>query len=741
MVKVPTINMDSEAVDSDTLALYLEALQRETLDRTKLMCGNNFGIVSQTSPKIFNTAGSNPLWVSVVDQYSCRVYSGACITASGRLIKLSSDTNISLVSLTENAVNVVFLQAEVVSDSETVFASTGEMVSTGTHIETTLRCLDYNTYIGLNTETREDTCVLAFVVFKRAGNSIVYESDSTWLRPWFSSQDREHRSRIGSGDVTESNPHGLGFNELTTAGLTIIDHLTSTGMILSKDSNISGVPGYLCFDDYEESDIKTDTTGQITKKSFFGGIGAHYLELKAYPNMICRVLGVADVNGNQFEYPCDYIPGSRILVFFSATKPTAVTIHYTRTPSLSIISETASSLTFNPIDNRERVISSGLSLATVKNTTAYIRRYGGIPVELRFQVNRSGEIEADPKVLVASKRPTEVPNNTQNVLATFLTPCYIGVGASRLGEALDILLAVKLTGTDNQGNAVEEILEFDKMTWEDTLDVVGVNEKHNQILYTKTSWSVLTSYEVLSNATYPLQSIDPSGYIQVYAKLDPARHKNAIIATAFWNGRQLKRISDSRRVLPVIRDGIYGQTSITSIGELIAGVNEIFTSQNDTQKRIQLIVSEDFQQPKYLNAPTVIWHGRELLDVDPLPQSVVDSALYTNVYRSRNLPVRKLPEANLGIIVVLHNVDTTKVGDGSVRVVLRDELQTAECSLNPYTGDFTRRTFIAYFTYNWKSVSFVISGKCQGFSAYYVNPKTIDVSLIVEPETIWTKET
>jgi len=739
VIQVPTINPDSEALDSDKLSEHLQMLNEEVLIRSRLICSDNFGVISTTDPKIYNASSINPLWVALLGQYACTVASGSAITKSGKLVTLGSASEVTLVSLVEGAYNVVFLQSELVSDSEHVMSSTGEQSITGSHYETHLKCLDLSSYNSMSVGSRENTCILAFVVFSASGNKLVLSSTYyTELRPWFSSVDREHRSRIGSGDVTETNTHGLGLNDLSSGGVKLYSQLTSTGMILSKDSSISGMPGYLCFDEYSATDIKVDNTGEVTKRSFFTGVGVYYLELNIYPNTICSVLGPADSQGNRYEYAVDHISGTRILVFYSSVRPGAVSVYYTRSPTLSIVSETPSSLSFAQVDNQELVVASGEALSAVKNTSIFVRKYSGIPVNLRVQVTSSGELVLDPKVVLSAKRPNEISLVKQYVNLEFTSPCYVGIGASKLGDASDLNVAVKLTGIDNQGLAAEEVLEFDQTTWADTVDVVGTSENYKQIKYTSTSWKSLVSVEVVNDSTYPLVSCDPSGYIQAYAKLDPAKHKNTLIATAFWNGRELKRLEDVRRILPSIRDGFYGNTPITNIGELVAGVSEIFTSQDMARQRIQVVASEDFQEPKYLNAPTVIWQGRGILDVDPLPETVVDSSLYTNVYRSRNIPLRKMPQDNLGLVVVLYNVDSTRINNGSVRVVVRDDTVTSECALKLYANDYTKRTFIGYFTKNWKSVSFVISGKCQGFAAYYVNPTNFDTNLVVVPTLIWS---
>lgn len=736
MNAIPSINIDSEALDSDALSKHLDMLGNEVALRTRLMCADNYGIVSNTDPAVYQSTSVNPLWVVISDQYTCSVASGSAVTKSGLVISLDT-SDISLTAVSEGAYNIIYAQAELVEDDDFVLSSNGEQVSTGTHVTSVLKCSDLAAYLSLSTTVRESTVVLALVQFSTSGNTLVQEMSGVVIRPWFSSVDREHRSKIGSGDVTSTNVHGLGLNDLSVGGVKLYEQLTTTGMILSKDSSVSGTPGYLCSDAYSSSSIKTDATGEVTKRSFFTGVGVYYLELNTYPNVICAVLGDA-VNGNRFEYAVDHIPGTKILVFYASTKPGNVTVYYVRSPSLGITSETASSVTFSQVDNRELVVASGEALSAVKNTTAHIRRYSGIPVNLRMMVDATGSVVLDPKVVLASKHPTEIVGSIQEIKQTFQTPCFVGIGATKLGYSIDMYFAVRIVGTSTTGTALSEVVEFDSLRWSDNFDVIGTTETQNQIRYTKQVFSSVTSVEILNDALYPIRSCDPSGYLVVYAKLDPSKHRNALVATGFWNGRSLKRLEDARRILPVVRDGVYGVTPITSIGELISGVNEIFTSGNTASKRIQTIISEDFQQPRYLNAPSVVWQGREVLDVDPLPTTVVDSSLYENVYRSRSIPIRKLSHDNLGLAVVLYNVDYTRITAGSVRVILRDDKRTSECLLKMFADDFTNRTFLGYFDYNWKSVSFVISGKCQGFSAYYINPTTVDPAFQVTPTRLWS---
>ena len=609
------------------------------------------------------------------------------------------------------------------------------MIPTGSHYETELIALSKASYLSLDSEVRQRGCVLGLVTYYANGSSIAYSStDYSWVRPWFSSVDIAHRSKVGSGTASETNPHALTVGDLVdSSGMPIYRQLTRSGMLWSPDSSVSGIPGYMCSTTYATSDFLVDATGEVTKGSVYGGPGVYYLKLTSYPTFISRAMDLTYLSSSTstesgYQYIVDLIPGSRILVFLLKSLPVVgVKLYYHHTPSLEITSETSGSLTFAGIDSNELVITEGLSLSNVTSSTVFIRKYNGIPCNVEVVIRKTGDVILNPSVLAASLKPSYA-TSVQAVDSTFTNPMYIGIGATKLGVDNAQNLTVKLIGTDVDGNALVESVVLDYANWDDTIDVIASMNPTNQILWTTQPFATLTSYQVTVNT-----SNDSSGYFQIYTKLDPARAHVASLASFFWNKREMLQIRDARRILPVVRDGIYGVTSITSLGELMTASNLIINSETTTPQTVQLIASEDFQQPKYLDAESVVWEGRDFLDAPVISINTVDSSSYTNCYRSRVLPINKMPFQMCYVIVVLHNADSSKQELGAVRFIVEDYDGVYEVPAKLLATDVNKRTYLGLVgTINasstYRGISFVITGKCQGYSAFFVIPTNTSIS-------------
>lgn len=742
-MNIPGINLDSQAVSTDALSQYLTDLQTQLRARTRAICGDlNYGVISRTNPAA-ESATANPLWVGPgTSEYTAKVYAGIGVTASGDFLEIADTREIQLAVVSEGAENLVFMYLESVTNTVRVLTSTGKMVPTGSGLQTQLTVMSTADYLAMPQGLRDQGLVLASVTYYASGNTFLYtDSARSWLRPWFSSVDAEHRSHLGSGQATSNNPHATGINDLTDAsGRGVYSQLTKSGMVFSRDSSVSGIPGYLCSATYTASEFRIDNTGEVTKNSVFGGAGVFYVQLDAYATQILRVsdLDAIAADGtateNRYEYIVDLIPGTRVLVFVTDRVPTVgIQVHYLHTPTLEITSETAASLSFSGVDSQELVITEDLGLSDIQSAVVFIRKYNAIPMGLRVVARGTGVLALDPHVVAANQKPSVLGTQAVSVAETFTCPMYIGVGATKLGVSSNMELRVTLAGTNVDGQAITETLILNPTTWADTVDVIATQEPLKQVLWTRQSFASLDSYRVDSAI-----AVDASGYFQIYGRIDPARAHTAAVASMFWNKRELRDIRDIRRILPTVRDGIYGQTAISALGELITCTNQVLLSQSSTLLSVQLIASEDFQQPQYVDATTVIWEGREVLDTAVIPTNIGDSQPYTNCYRSRMLGMNKSPSQQVLVIVVLHNVDSARCGYGSVRVRVANYDQSYEVPLKLLANDSTNRTYIGLIepvsSQQYRGIGFVVSGKCQGYSAYFVIPNAADTTQSIPEE-------
>lgn len=349
----------------------------------------------------------------------------------------------------------------------------------------------------------------------------------------------------------------------------------------------------------------------------------------------------------------------------------------------------------------------------------------------------------DPGVL--AQATNVVDNTNRNLLAVPYVPktaMFVGVGAHGIGDNALFSMTAVVTGILEDNSIFSENLVFDNSTYSDMSLPPAIRENDKQVLFTTKSYVEIVSV-MIETAFHAFQGIQSTASVVVYGKLDASKHRYAALASGFWNGREAQSLRDIRRVLPVVRDGVYGVTAITSTAEVLVGANEIVSSASAQiqYKRVTLVCAEDFREPRFLDTSSVLWDGGEVLDCSVIPKEIVDSSPYKSCYRSRILPLRKYDSELCGFVVILNNAESSIVSEGCVRVVLERAPQynnnvlvdsgIAECVLKPMIGDLSGRIYIGYTSVNYRSAGFVISGRCSGFAAYFTNSSNVDPNYVV----------
>lgn len=731
-LSTPIINFSTGVLTSDLLRTHFQSLATYLRQSTQLLSGYGYGIVDPQDPTTNPDNLVKSLWVAAADTTNYTVLPGIAVAPSGDIMFQDASVSVGLVDLS-GGLNVIVLQYSVVDSAARSLTTSNQMVSNGQEFVSSTSCMTEQAYLALPFEQRQRCVVLAGVIYASTGNTLLTAptTQRPWLRKWFSFNDIEHRSHVGSGTVTATNPHGTGVGDLTVGDVKFYDQFTGSGLVVSKDVSVSGVPGYFCSDVFTSDDVKIDFTGEITSRSFFGGTHVRYVELSSVP---CQILSAYDT-ALELPISVDWIPGTRIVVLYLTVVPTTLSLSYTKSPSCSVSSTTSSSVNFAGMSSNELVISAGVQVKTLAQTSFPIRRFAGIPRAFNIYLDGTGFLVGDPSVLVPSQ--TLLGKTGVELLAATVVPdvqSYVGIGMHNAGFTPTMSVVVTVTGILPDGSTNVETITLNQTTYADVPVPPAMSENDQQVLFTQKSYTSITSVKATS-----VVDISSSCTFIVYTKLDPARHRFALLASGLWNGREAQDITDKRRVLPVVRDGVYGITALTAAAEVVVGANELISGTGSNAltvqnyKHVSLICAEDFNEPRYLDAVSVLWEGRSILDCAVIDKAQRDSSMYKSCYRSRLIPIRKYEAELCGFVVILNSADTSVIQEGCVRVVMKnDALDIVECVLKPMQGDLSGRIWIGYTSVNYRSAGFVISGRCSGFAAYFVNSANINVNYSVQ---------
>lgn len=723
------LNCDFGVLSADNLRTHLEFLRQEMRRRTKILGGGSYGIVDSEDPQYRVDGAVRPLWpaFSVDSKMRVTVGTGIAVTPNGEILELVEPQTVDLAGLVDGAESLVLLRYSEVDSEEIGYSVDGVATSVGRVAKVELVSLTKAEYLDPTITTAdvlENSVVMCVVQWATSEEPVLYTDQANgyyWNRPWFSPADVRHRNAVGTGAVTETNVHGLGLSDLAVGPLGIYEQLTTSGMIMSANRSVPGVPGYMCYDTFLASGIKRDNSGLATETSWFTSLGARYVELSAYPNTI-----FCAKNQDGDEIAIDYIPGTKLCVLVTDTDPETLTIWYSKTTSLSPAAVTENVVSFNGIDTSDIVITEGKPKTLALLSAVPVRKYGSVPREVTFKFTASGQVYADPSVLMATRGVSASVGAVLDVSATLPVPGQVGIGLSGLPSLPSSICGFEIIGASADGTPISESAYFDNTNYASAIVPADV-EEDQQVHYTEQVFSSVSSVSVLSTGDYATTDVGDATFL-VLARTDYTNARVCRLLTGFWDGESMQRVRDCRRILPTVRDGVYGYSSLHQAAEIVPGADDVL----GTGSRAQLVAVEDFTQPTILNATDSIWDGLGYLDTPVIRASLASSSRVRRCYRSRSIPMRVNPASPLRLLVTLYGAEPTN-SIGSVRVVCTNKAgRSVEGILRPVAGDSTGSLFAGFDALAWSSISLVISGRCKGFAAYFLRPDTASGDYFME---------
>lgn len=569
MSNLPSLNYDTK-LDIDDLKLDSQDREVQILERTKLLFGQNsganlsYGIVDQLDPKdVISSDVNRPLLVKPTDVNPLRidVEAGTAICPNGTIVKLESYVyNFELAATDVDDINVVFLENEIIPAGEfriSRYNTSGQVRRIqNPEILRVVTLTDYNNS-SLFPLTRKENIVVIAVVKVIAGTTanelfIDYtNNDYSFNRPWFSVVDAAHRAARGSGVVTERNPHGYTFNDLSTGNIPFYSQVAPVGCILAKDKDLKGRVGYACVETIDPSRLLTDASGDITASSRFGGLGAKYFELAFFPT---SVNSMHLQNHASRSLAFDWIPGTRLVVVpFSEIFTTSASIYYNRVNSLELSSFiNGNKVTFGqPDQDNEFIVSGGLSYNSIVNQVVEFEGSGPIARNFKVYLNSNGDLIKFPQILLATTLLDNVGGEFVSLDVNQFGPAQLSVGMADALAGASLRVTVRLFGTNTQNVSITEDVTFDSSWLSPTLPA---NEDLTNLRKTNNVFNSLTGYQVIE------RSLDGSASkILIYAEIESGvavgLNDLSLAADVNWDGLSVSDVIDSRKVIPFFPEG------------------------------------------------------------------------------------------------------------------------------------------------------------------------------------------
>lgn len=561
------LNYDAELSAQDYRA-YRDLLEQEVLKRFLLSTGYppnqaaQTGIVDLLDPGQVSSADTTrPLLVRLSDLnvLHVQVNPGMAVTPNGALIDFAGDSDFELTRTLANDINVLFVENELIVSGSNPVNSYGENLYTR-EIQNPLvlrsaLLADFNN-AALYPATRKANIVVLAVctVVATADSSLELQIDMgrslyNFIRPWFSIKDVQHRSMVGSGVVTDQNPHGTSWNELTVPGTVgLFQGLADTGIVVSRDKHINKMSGAaFCTELIPLNRVKSDQFGLVTAKSKYGAVGAQYVELLTFPARLGSLFETA-TPANSISG--EVIDGTNILVFGpqeDITEP--LSVEYTEARALvPPVNVSSNLLVFKQPDDQEAAVSGGLIIDQIPNNSIDLDGTGPYPRRYKIYLLSDRSLASFPQILVPSIRLDNVGTGLYEPPREMIAPARIGIGLTKATNISGMELEIEVTGLNELGTLLTETVVISNAGGYSDESVPSTNyDSPNQIYLTSNVFGKVETIQVTTRA-----NDGPLSEIQVWAECEPgtAPQLNDVMAitTVGWNGQGIADIKDSRLV-------------------------------------------------------------------------------------------------------------------------------------------------------------------------------------------------
>jgi hypothetical protein len=572
-------------------------MNEEFLERMLLTTGHpdysayaSPGIIADTDPATYPSA----LAVSVSDLV-LNVAPGIAVTPSGHRVWLSSTVvGIAPASVDAEAQNVVTIKHYTIDGGNQYNPYGSPVASQRVRPAESARivCYTITQWTALEAAIKDDSVPLAVVsvqVSSTGSKTLVVthsRSSYTWLRPWFSPVDIRHRTAVGSGTVSNTNPHGNSLNDFQVGDWLIPALTRHIGVVIAREG-LPGIPGTLCTTSVLAGSILTDDgSGTVT-----GVPGSKYIRLDYYPVALGSVVG----DPSDVEFAFAILPRTNIIyqpsgvyVVPASTNLTVRAVRVTALEPPATVSPTQF-VAATP-GTGEAVIANGKIYVTdsALTLTDTLGDVGPIPMAYRLFLANAAIVK-NPQVLICRTKLSD--------MATGITPTITPLGPGRVIVALDGAAAgptldvrIRVTGIDDAtGASGSELLTFDS-TWSAPPSLPYAATWEAQFKKTSIRFRSVTSVS-LELATNAGASAAMAAWVHMDPAYVPALAYSCPAAAIQWDGTRISALHDMR---PVRYDLRYDNANLIAIDNLVH--SPILSEPAGSRSFAYL---EDFRRPQY----------------------------------------------------------------------------------------------------------------------------------------------
>lgn len=355
----------------------------------------------------------------------------------------------------------------------------------------------------------------------------------SFSRPWFSPADTEHRSKVGTGVVTDTNPHGSTFNDFSVGNYTAWQALVGQpSCVLSRPVSFGRIPGLLCNETIPAGSFATDSTGFIT-----GVAGALYAPLGFWPE---RLLGCFLSTGGT-EIPAWTPRGRNVLAINDPVNFAAaanVDVYYTKVQAGSLPGSLTglTSLDVGQPTSDEILVAGGNFFTTLTETNVTFSDVGLVPMKFDILVDDTGRAYKSPDVLYCNTKLDTLGATPQPFTVQPRAPSRLRVAISNYNAGYTEVSFV-ISGTGEDGSALSETVTF---SGPGPTPQTSFTEVTAQRLFTANVFATTSQIQVTVR-----NGDGANTTVTVFAEQSPERpaiQDDLLLATVHWTGSEVSAL-------------------------------------------------------------------------------------------------------------------------------------------------------------------------------------------------------
>lgn len=349
----------------------------------------------------------------------------------------------------------------------------------------------------------------------------------TFSRPWASSVDIQHRSFLGSGVATPTNPHGTTANDLSVGSFSMWQAMAGPpSCVLARPVSVSRIAGTICTETIPASAFSSDVTGRVT-----GIAGALYAPLGFWPER----LTAAVLSATPTTEVAAWVPRGRnvVAVYDPANFASAVQLQvsYTRVEAGALPSPLIGRTSFDvgQPNTNELLVAGGSVLTELSDPNVNFGDVGLVPMAFDIMVGNDGKVYKRPDCIYCNTRLDSLGGSPVSFSIQPKSPSRLRLAVSDYVTGTTEI-RFQITGLNELGANVSEQVSFTG------LPPIGVSfgEATGQRRFTINTYSQVNQFQVIVR-----NGDGPNTTVSVFAEYVPDTPTSAddlLLATVHWSG-------------------------------------------------------------------------------------------------------------------------------------------------------------------------------------------------------------